>query len=70
MTTDTLAATLEHEHREIDSGIEEFMAARSSSAAQAEPLQQAMSALRRHIFLEEQFCFRHCATAVWWLRSS
>lgn len=57
MTTDTLAADLEREHHQIDAGIEEFLAARARGQIQAAPLQRAMLALRRHIFLEEEFLF-------------
>jgi hemerythrin-like domain-containing protein len=50
------AAALEREHREIDEGIEQFMASPSSSQA-PDSLAAAMSALRRHIYLEEEFVF-------------
>jgi iron-sulfur cluster repair protein YtfE (RIC family) len=49
----TLAAALEREHREIDRAIEAFLA----EPADVAPLTQAMAALRRHIFLEEEFLF-------------
>ena len=49
----TLAAALEREHREIDAGIEAFEAA----PAELEPLTRAIAALRRHIYLEEEFLF-------------
>lgn len=48
-----LAAALEREHREIDHGIKEFTA----GAAAAESLLPAVAALRRHIYLEEEFLF-------------
>ena len=54
---DTLSAALEREHREIDAGIEVFAIAGARGQEQAGPLRQAMSALRRHIFLEEVFVF-------------
>jgi iron-sulfur cluster repair protein YtfE (RIC family) len=57
MTTTTLAAALEREHREIDQGIERFLAGLEQEDGSTEPLTQAMHALRRHIFLEEQFLF-------------
>ena len=57
MTTDTLAAALEREHREIDEGIEAFLAAQAEGRRQTEPLARAIEALRRHIFLEEEFLF-------------
>jgi hemerythrin-like domain-containing protein len=52
MDGQTLAAALEREHREIDEGVEKFAAARDTNA-----LQRAMTALRRHIYLEEEFLF-------------
>lgn len=54
---DTLAAALEREHHEIDAGIEEFLAGQAQGQPAVEPLRQAMVALRRHIFLEEEFLF-------------
>jgi len=57
LTADTLAAALEREHREIDGGIEAFLAAQAEGRSRAEPLTQAIGALRRHIFLEEELLF-------------
>ncbi|MGH2877172.1 MAG: hemerythrin domain-containing protein [Solirubrobacteraceae bacterium] len=73
MAAQTLAEALEAEHRRIDAGIEAFLAEpaadRSAAAGQpgprsgaadqpgAEPLFEALHALRRHIFLEEEFLF-------------
>ncbi|HEX5191165.1 MAG TPA: hemerythrin domain-containing protein [Solirubrobacteraceae bacterium] len=54
---DTLAAALEREHHVIDEGIEEFLAAERHDSARIEPLRRAIAALRRHIFLEEEFLF-------------
>lgn len=54
---DTLAAALEREHREIDQGIEAFLASRAQGQGHIAPLRQAIDALRRHIFLEEEFLF-------------
>lgn len=56
MASETLAGALEREHREIDAGIEEFTSASDAGAA-TEPLTKAMQALRRHIYLEEEFLF-------------
>ena len=53
MNADTLEKALEHEHHEIDSGIGVFLADPQETAA----LGQALAALRRHIYLEEQFLF-------------
>ncbi len=52
-----LAAALEREHREIDAGIEAFLAGQAERQPRTEPLTQAIGALRRHIFLEEEFLF-------------
>jgi len=58
MDTETLSVALEREHREIDAGIEEFVASRSNGDdANPAPLVRAMDALRRHIYLEEEFLF-------------
>ncbi|MEO7123284.1 MAG: hemerythrin domain-containing protein [Lacisediminihabitans sp.] len=55
--SETLGAALEREHREIDGGIEAFI--ESLPAGKNEPAQLvgAMSGLRRHIYLEEEFLF-------------
>lgn len=57
MTTPTLSDALEREHHEIDAGIERFLANRSGGGDQTEPLRRALSALRRHIYLEEELVF-------------
>jgi iron-sulfur cluster repair protein YtfE (RIC family) len=48
----SLAAALEREHNEIDDGI-----ARFRSGQDREPLRRSVAALRRHIYLEEEFVF-------------
>ncbi|MGH2865690.1 MAG: hemerythrin domain-containing protein, partial [Solirubrobacteraceae bacterium] len=48
---------LEREHHEIDAGIEAFSAGQAQGAGAIESLTGAMQALRRHIYLEEQFLF-------------
>jgi regulator of cell morphogenesis and NO signaling len=53
MESDLLAAALEREHREIDEGIAAFTA----SPGNPQPLIRAIRALRRHIYLEEEFLF-------------
>ncbi len=53
MRTGSLAAALEREHHEIDDGISAFTA----SPGDWEPLARAIDALRRHIYLEEEFLF-------------
>lgn len=55
--SDGLAAALTREHRDIDSGIEEFVAGANAGELRREPLCAAMAALRRHIYLEETFLF-------------
>ncbi|MEO7129804.1 MAG: hemerythrin domain-containing protein [Dermatophilaceae bacterium] len=49
----SLAQALEREHHEIDAGIESFL----QGASAAESLLPALVALRRHIYLEEEFLF-------------
>lgn len=56
-----LGAALEREHREIDAGIDAFRVGSTNDQSQAEaaaaPLTGAIVALRRHIYLEEEFLF-------------
>ena len=53
MEIETLAMALEREHQEIDAGIAAFTAAPGNP----QPLTRAIRALRRHIYLEEEFLF-------------
>jgi hypothetical protein len=53
MTPGILADALEREHHEIDRGIGAFLADPRQTAA----LRRALAALRRHIYLEEEFLF-------------
>ena len=61
----SVADALTREHREIDAGIEAFVASMGAGAGGpagtvsewAAPLLVAMTALRRHIYLEEEFVF-------------
>jgi len=53
----TLGAALEREHRDIDGGIESFVEQRAGGDIDPDPLLRAMAALRRHIYLEEEFLF-------------
>jgi len=53
MDTESLAAALEREHHEIDVRIAAFTA----SPGDPQPLARAIRALRRHIYLEEEFLF-------------
>ncbi len=57
MQEGSLAAALEREHREIDEGIEAFGAEHEEGGGRVESLTGAIAALRRHIYLEEQFLF-------------
>jgi iron-sulfur cluster repair protein YtfE (RIC family) len=54
---ESLADALEREHHEIDRGIEAFAAGPVTRDRDAEPLRAAIRALRRHIYLEEEFLF-------------
>ncbi len=53
MEIESLAMALEREHHEIDAGIAAFIAAPGNP----QPLIRAIRALRRHIYLEEEFLF-------------
>lgn len=53
----TLGAALEREHHEIDEGIEGFGSEQLGERERAQSLQRAIDALRRHIYLEEEFLF-------------
>lgn len=57
MTTSDVAAELTREHREIDSDIGAFIDALGNDAIDTTPLATAFEALRRHIYLEEDFLF-------------
>lgn len=57
MQIETLAAALEREHHEIDAGIETFTNGLSGGQLDTASLTSAMAALRRHIYLEEEFIF-------------
>lgn len=53
----SLSAALTREHRDIDTGIEEFIDGLDLDVMALEPLLTAFEALRRHIYLEETFLF-------------
>ncbi|MCK9519231.1 MAG: hemerythrin domain-containing protein [Dehalococcoidia bacterium] len=57
MANETLGAALEREHREIDEGFDAFTAGLALGEVRKEPLHNAIEALRRHIYLEEEFLF-------------
>ena len=56
-----MAAAFTAEHHDIDAGIERCLAdtAAPDPRQRAVPLQNAMAALRRHIYLEEEIVFPH-----------
>lgn len=53
----TLSAALEREHGEIDAGLSEFATGLQGGERRSDALEQASAALRRHIYLEEEFLF-------------
>ena len=57
METESLAAALEREHQEIDAGIGAFTAGPPPGGRDRQSLARAIRALRRHIYLEEEFLF-------------
>ncbi|WP_433498144.1 hemerythrin domain-containing protein [Sphaerimonospora sp. CA-214678] len=52
-----MSSALEREHREIDEGIEAFVAGLAEGGEDTTPLKRALEGLRRHIYLEEEFLF-------------
>jgi iron-sulfur cluster repair protein YtfE (RIC family) len=54
---DSLAAALEQEHHDIDGEIDVFAERLATDQIDPEPLRRAAAALRRHIYLEEEFLF-------------
>lgn len=57
MEMGTLGAALEREHHEIDAGIEGFSSDGLNDDERVASLKRAIDALRRHIFLEEEYLF-------------
>jgi regulator of cell morphogenesis and NO signaling len=55
--SETLDAALEREHREIDASLEHFDDGLSLGVWRTEALAAGADALRRHIYLEEEFVF-------------
>lgn len=53
----SLSDVLEREHHEIDAGIEAFLEGLSLGETRVQELTRAVDALRRHIYLEEEFLF-------------
>ena len=52
MANESLSSALEREHHEIDAGIESY-----ASSLDPADLRDALTALRRHIYLEEEYLF-------------
>lgn len=57
MEMGTLGAALEREHHEIDEGVEGFGSRELGPEERVASLKRAIAALRRHIFLEEEYLF-------------
>ena len=57
MEIESLAGALEREHQEIDAGIGAFTAGPPAGGRDRARLARAVHALRRHIYLEEEFLF-------------
>lgn len=57
MIVETLAEALQREHREIDAGLDDFAEGVARGELRLGALHGAMTALRRHIYLEEEFLF-------------
>ncbi|PRB67549.1 hemerythrin domain-containing protein [Arthrobacter sp. MYb213] len=61
----SLAEAFTKEHHEIDVAIEKYMAStHDDPESRAKMLLEAVSALRRHIYLEEEVVFRHLPRAT------
>jgi hemerythrin-like domain-containing protein len=52
-----IEAALEREHHEIDDGLQRFSVSLQNGAPDPAPLSNAIAALRRHIYIEEEFLF-------------
>lgn len=57
MQPETLDAALEREHREIDASLERFDEGLADGEWRTDSLAAGADALRRHIYLEEEFLF-------------
>lgn len=55
--SDGSAATLVHEHRDVDEALEAFMTSPASDGEAARRVDKAIENLRRHIYAEEEFLF-------------
>lgn len=57
MTTDSLIEALELEHGEIDRDIDRYLTTSNEGGRDDASLLRAITALRRHIYIEEEFLF-------------
>lgn len=57
MADHTLSVALEREHQEVDAGIGVFLARLDAGTVDTDALSTALTALRRHIYLEEELLF-------------
>lgn len=57
MAMGSLGEALEREHQEIDAGLASFAEGLGQGETRTGPLLEAISALRRHIYLEEEMLF-------------
>lgn len=57
MDTGILTTVLEEEHRQIDARIEDYLGELTKEEPDSRPLMRGFEALRRHIYLEEEFLF-------------
>lgn len=57
MESESLAAALEREHREIDEGIAAVSTGTAADAGGPDALATTIGQLRRHIYVEEEFLF-------------
>lgn len=55
--TESVGAALEREHHDIDEEIRVFTETLAVGSVEPAPLRRAAAALRRHIYLEEEFLF-------------
>lgn len=60
----SLADAFTAEHHQIDAGIDEYLASTEPLPGRAAPLLRAIEALRRHIYLEEEFVFPRLPVAT------
>lgn len=57
MSVEPLSAALEREHQDVDAGIEAFLHKLDAGSVAGDVLGATLTALRRHIYLEEELLF-------------